>query len=59
MVYVVQGEEGAEIDVLGTVRKVGEEVELEADVAAPLVEAGTIKAKEEAAAPGAEEGALG
>jgi hypothetical protein len=47
--YIVQGEAGAEVDVLGTTRAVGSEVELEAEAAAPLVESGVLKAKEEAA----------
>lgn len=42
--YVVKGEEGAEVDVLGTPAKVGETVELTAEEAAPLVEAGTLEA---------------
>lgn len=46
--YIVKGEEGAEVDVLGTMRKVGDVVELEAEAAAPLVEAGTLALQEQA-----------
>lgn len=44
MKYVVKGEEGAELDILGTPTKVGETVELEAEAAQPLVDAGTLEA---------------
>lgn len=47
--YTVKGEEGAEVDVLGTTYKVGEEVELEAEAAAPLVESGVLEEVKEAA----------
>ena len=41
--YIVKGEEGADVDVVGTIFKPGDTVELQEDVAAPLVEAGTIE----------------
>lgn len=48
MKYVVKGEEGAEVDVLGALTKVGEIVELEPDQAQPLVDAGTLEVAPEA-----------
>ena len=47
--YIVKGEEGAEVDVVGTIFHPGDTVELQEDVAAPLVEAGTLEASPEGA----------
>lgn len=54
--YIVKGEEGADVDVVGTIFKPGDTVELQEDVAAPLVEAGTLEAApaETTEAPAAE-----
>ena len=41
--YKVLGEEGADVDVLGEMHKAGDVVELEADKAQPLVDAGTLE----------------
>ncbi len=41
--YKVLGEEGAEVEVLGAMSKVGDTVELEAEQAQPLVDAGTLE----------------
>lgn len=45
--FVVKGDEGADVDVLGVTRKVGEVVDLTAEQAQPLVEAGTLEAAPE------------
>lgn len=42
--YTVKGEEGTDVDVVGTIFHPGDTVELQEDVAAPLLEAGTIEA---------------
>ncbi len=42
--YKVLGEEGADVEIAGETRKVGDVVELDAEVAQPLVEEGTLEA---------------
>lgn len=42
-VYKVLGEEGDEVEVLGKTQKAGDEVELETEVAQPLVDEGTLE----------------
>ncbi len=42
--YEVLGEEGAEVEVLGETRQVGDQVELTADEADALVQEGKLKA---------------
>lgn len=53
--YTVQGEKDADVDIVGTIFKPGDSVELREDVAAPLVEAGTITAAEDDEAPAEQE----
>lgn len=49
--FIVKGEKGTDVDVLGTVFAPGDTVELADDVAAPLLEAGTIEAAPAAETP--------